>query len=274
MLTSLLVLDREVIGIFQQIPYKYSEWVIGIGIGMLRVAKCEVCDEKSPLYFATVAKDLKMIALLLSNKRLIDVCQVGGRQRDVGIIYQPAVKILISKPSEDQIYFLDIAAGKRPEILLFAQKTNRKFDLPPFKVNDVSALLVEIGFIMISQLLIGLYTSVNSPVFPGWLSPVTTETFTSSTFIHTMVITGGLSFFWILSRWWSRSLESDVIFFRLKDAFDATWQQWIAVANLYIVSSLVYSAVNHMGVTGIEVPLLSGAAAILLARVLYYGIPI
>lgn len=215
-----------------------------------------------------------MIAFLLSDKRSIDVCRVGSRQRVVEVVYQPAIKSLITKPSEDLIYFRDTAAGKRPDTLLFAEKTKRNFELPPFKVNDVSALLVEIGFIMISQLLIGLYTSVNSPVFPGWLSPITTETFTSSTFIHTIVITSGLSFFWILSRWWSRSLESDVVFFRLKDAFDATWQQWIAVANLYIASSLAYSAVNHMGVTGIEVPLLSGAAAILVARVLYYGIPI
>lgn len=215
-----------------------------------------------------------MIAILLSDKRSIDVCRVGSRQRVAEVVYPPAVKSLITKPSEDLIYFRDTAAGKRPDTLLFARKTKEKFDLPPFKVNDVSALFVEIGFIMISQLLIGLYTSVNSPVFPGWLAPITTETFMSSTFIHTIVLTGGLSFFWILSRWWSRSLESDVVFFRLKDAFDATWQQWIAVANLYIASSLAYSAVNHMGVTGIEVPLLSGAAAILLARVLYYGIPI
>ena len=215
-----------------------------------------------------------MLAFLPNEKRSIDLCPTGGRQRFAGVVFQPAIKSLITKPSEDLIYFRDIASGKRHDINLFAGKRNRKFDLPPFKVNDKSALLVEIGFLMISQLLIGLYTSINSPVFPGWLSPVTTESFTSSTFIHTMVITGGLSFFWILSRWWSRSLESDVVFFRLKDAFDATWQQWIAVANLYIVSSLAYSAINHMGVTGIEVPLLSGAAAILLARVLYYGIPI
>ena len=215
-----------------------------------------------------------MIAFFLSDKRSIDVWRVGSRQRVVEVVYQPAIKSLITKPAEDLIFFRDTVAGKRRDTLLFAGKTKRKFDLPPFKVNDVSALLVEIGFIMISQLLIGLYTSVNSPVFAGWLSPITSETFTSSTFIHTIVITGGLSFFWILSRWWSRSLESDVVFFRLKDAFDATWQQWIAVANLYIASSLAYSAVNHMGVTGIEVPLLSGAAAILVARVLYYGIPV
>lgn len=232
-----------------------------------------LCEALSPS-LQHLRKVEGMIAFLLSDKRSIDVCRVGSRQRVVEVVYQPAIKSLITKPSEDLIYFRDTAAGKRPDTLLFAGKTKRKFDLPPFKVNDVSALLVEIGFIMISQLLIGLYTSVNSPVFPGWLSPITTETFTSSTFIHTIVITGGLSFFWILSRWWSRSLESDVVFFRLKDAFDATWQQWIAVANLYIASSLAYSAVNHMGVTGIEVPLLSGAAAILVARVLYYGIPI
>jgi hypothetical protein len=149
-----------------------------------------------------------------------------------------------------------------------------KFQPPPFKVNDKSALLAEIGLIIVSQLLVGLYKSTTSPVFSGWLAPVNLETFLSPTFQHTIIVTSGLSFFWVLSRWWSRSLETDVYFFRLKDAFDATWQQWIAVANLYIGSSLVYSFINHEVVTGIEVPLLSGAAAILVARILYYGIPI
>lgn len=148
-----------------------------------------------------------------------------------------------------------------------------KFQIPPFKVNDKSALLAEIGLIIVSQLLVGLYNSSTSPLFPGWLAPVNLETFSSPTFKHTILVTGGLSFFWVLSRWWSRSLETDVYFFRLKDAFDATWQQWIAVANLYIGSSLVYSFMNHEVVSGIEVPLLSGAAAILVARILYYGIP-
>lgn len=147
-----------------------------------------------------------------------------------------------------------------------------KNQLPPFKVNDKSALLAEIGLIVVSQLLVGLYNSSTSPLFPGWLAPVNLETFSSPTFRHTILVTSGLSFFWVLSRWWSRSLETDVYFFRLKDAFDATWQQWIAVANLYIGSSLVYSFINHEVVTGIEVPLLSGAAAILVARILYYEI--
>ena len=154
----------------------------------------------------------------------------------------------------------------------FASK--QKFQLPPFKVNDKSALLAEIGLIIVSQLLVGLYNSTTSPLFLGWFAPVNLDTFLSPTFIHTILVTSALTFFWVLSRWWSRSLEVNVYFFRLKDAFDATWQQWIAVANLYIASSLAYSFINHEVVTGIEVPLLSGAAAILVARILYYGIPL
>lgn len=150
----------------------------------------------------------------------------------------------------------------------------KKYELPPFKVNDISALLFEIGFIFLSQLLIGIYTVVNSADFPGWITPITIETFYSGTVYRTFFASFGLSLFWVLSRWWSKNLERNVFFFRLKDAFDATWQQWIAVANLYIASCLFYSFINHVEVTGIELPLLSGAAAILIARVLYYGIPV
>ena len=149
-----------------------------------------------------------------------------------------------------------------------------KFEVPPFKINDKSALLVEIGLIIISQLLVGLYKAIDSPLFPGWDAPITAETFTSPSFIHTILVTVGLPLFWVISRWWSRSLEYDISFYRLEDAFDATWQQWIAVANLYISTSLIINSFNHVGVTGIEAPLLSGAIAILVARVLYYGIPL
>lgn len=200
-------------------------------------------------------------------------------QSNIGIVaYQPKVKSLLQEQSTFLKSFESRSHNRRHKFTsLFSDKkftSKDKFQLPPFKVNDKSALLAEIGLIIVSQLLVGLYNSVTSPVFPGWLAPINLETFSSPTFEHTILVTSGLSVFWVLSRWWSRSLETDFYFFRLKDAFDATWQQWIAVANMYIGSSLVYSFINHEVVTGIEVPLLSGAAAILVARILYYGIPI
>jgi hypothetical protein len=152
----------------------------------------------------------------------------------------------------------------------------KKPELPPFKINDLSALLFECGFIFLSQLFLGIYTVMNSGDFhfTQFLESKSLETFYSATVFHTFFASIGLSLFWVLSKWWSRNLEKNVFFYRLKDAFDATWQQWIAVANLYIASSLVYSFINHVEVTGIESPLLSGAVAILIARILYYGIPV
>lgn len=148
--------------------------------------------------------------------------------------------------------------------------SREKFKLPPFKIKDRSALLTELGFIIISQLLFGIYTAVFSTDFPGWFAPMKMETLSGPTVYHSLF----LCLFWICSRWWSKSLDRDVFFFRLKDAFDSTWQEWIAVANLYIISSLIYGTINHITVTGIEVPLLSGAIAVLSARVVYYGIDI
>lgn len=174
--------------------------------------------------------------------------------------------------------FLDLPSNLRRGVALSSSNNGYedewKFEVPPFKINDKSALLVEIGLIIISQLLVALYKAVDSPLFPGWDAPITVETFTSPSFIHAILVTVGLPLFWVISRWWSRSLEYDISFYRLEDAFDATWQQWIAVANLYISTSLIISSFNHIGVTGIEAPLLSGAIAILVARVLYYGIPL
>ena len=216
----------------------------------------------------------------------LTACYCQQNLKPVTLDYHPSVRSLLEAKNQQfrnkhSSQLRNVPFGKRSNFSLSCKpkdfEENKKkgnVGLPPFKINDKSALLTEIGLIFISQLLIGLNTTLNSPTFTGWMSPVTADTLTAPNFVHCLTVSFGLSFFWIISRWWSRSLESDVFFFRLKDAFDATWQQWIAVANLYIASSLAYSFVNHVGVSGIETPLLSGAVAILVARVLYYGIPI
>lgn len=191
-----------------------------------------------------------------------------------------SISLLRSTQEDADTSFGDLKYQERFKLKLNAIQKNvdkwKKQELPPFKVNDLSALLFEVGFIFLSQLFIGIYTVMNSGDFhfTQFLESKSLETFYSATVFHTFFASIGLSLFWIFSKWWSRNLERNVFFYRLKDAFDATWQQWIAVANLYIASSLLYSFVNHIEVTGIESPLLSGAVAILLARILYYGIPI
>lgn len=192
--------------------------------------------------------------------------------------YHPAVKVIMMSRQSQNTLFRDNMSEKRHTLNLYSTpnklEKGRRYELPPFKVGDISALLLEVGLIFFSQLVIGLYTTLTAKDFPGWMTPVTPETLQAPTFYHSILVSFGLSFFWVLSRWWSRSLERSVYFYRLKDVFDATWQQWISVANLYIASSLIYSSLNHVGVTGIETPLVSGAFAILVARILYYGIPI
>ena len=194
------------------------------------------------------------------------------------VLYHPGIRLIIMKQEPNASYFRDVKSVKHPVSHLYSSpnklEKGRRYELPPFKVDDKSALAVEIGFIFISQLVIGLFTTLSAKDFPGWMTPVTPATLQAPTFTHSIAMSIGLSFFWVISRWWSRTLDRSVYFYRLKDAFDATWQQWISVANLYIASSLMYSALNHIGVTNIETPLLSGAIAILVARVLYYGIPI
>jgi hypothetical protein len=188
---------------------------------------------------------------------------------------------LLSTPKEADKSVGDISYQEKFKLTLNSIQKDidkwKKPDLPPFKINDLSLLLFEVGFIFLSQLFIGIYTVINSTGdfhFTRFLESKSLETFYSATVFHTFFASLGLSLFWVFSKWWSRNLDRNVFFYRLKDVFDATWQQWIAVANLYIASCLLYSFVNHVEVTGIESPLLSGAVAILLARILYYGIPI
>mmetsp|Transcript_8191 Transcript_8191/g.8192 ORF Transcript_8191/g.8192 Transcript_8191/m.8192 type:complete len:246 (-) Transcript_8191:106-843(-) len=199
-----------------------------------------------------------------------------------GLICQKRSKPLLQCIQNDaDTSFGDLKYQERFKLKLNAIQKDvdkwKKPELPPFKINDLSALLFECGFIFLSQLFLGIYTVMNSGEdfhFTQFLESKSLETFYSATVFHTFFASIGLSLFWVFSKWWSRNLEKNIFFYRLKDAFDATWQQWIAVANLYIASSLVYSFINHVEVTGIESPLLSGAVAILIARILYYGIPV
>ena len=130
------------------------------------------------------------------------------------IAYQPIDKWSLREQSTFLKLYGSRSHNRRPKFSPLFSDNNftrkEKFQPPPFKVNDKSALLVEIGLIIVSQLLVGLYKSTTSPLFPGWLAPVNLETFLSPTFQHTILATSGLSFFWVLSRWWSRSLETDV----------------------------------------------------------------
>lgn len=166
--------------------------------------------------------------------------------------------------------FSDVKNNKRVELNLCNNIDNQKFELPPFKIKDTNALLSEISFIFISQLVISIYNTVSSSSFPGWNAPISAEILYSPLLSHTFSVSFYLSLFWVLSRWQSGSL--DMYFTSLKDIFDATITQWVAVANLYIVTSLIYCSINHSEVSGIEVPLLSGVIAIFMSRVLYYSI--
>jgi hypothetical protein len=156
-----------------------------------------------------------------------------------------------------------------------SEKRKKKFELPPFKIGDGPALLSEISAISASQLLVSIYTIGSSPDFPGWLSPVDINVLsTSPTFSLTLFNIVSLCVFWVTSLWSCGCLANPSFLYRFKDAVDVSWTQWIAVANQFVLIKLLISVANGTPVTGIETPLLTGLAAVVAARVLYYNLPL
>jgi hypothetical protein len=142
--------------------------------------------------------------------------------------------------------------------------------LPPFRVGDKFLFMGEISFILASQLIVGLYKTVTSPNFPGWLTPVTTDTLTSSNLANTLLSAATLITAWIIAGWLTGSLSRRLYISRLKDTFDITWQNWISAANVYIVYKLLYAFITRSEVVDVQIPLISASLAVFIWRVIYF----